>query len=47
MCDTIKRNESDVGDVVFETIGKNSIQIPLFHIVFSIAKFFLTLELDI
>ena len=27
--DTIKRNESDIGDVVF---GKNSVQIPLFHI---------------
>ena len=43
ICDTIKRNESDVGDVVLEIIGKNSVQIPLFHIVFSIAKFFITL----
>ena len=32
-CDMIKRNESDVEDIVFE-IGKNSVQIPLFYIVF-------------
>ena len=37
-CDMIKRNESDVGD-----IGKNSVQILLFYVVFSIDKFFLTL----
>ena len=30
----------------FWDIGKNSVQIPLFHIVFSIAKSFITLKPD-
>ena len=42
ICDMIKRNESDVRD-----IGKNSVPIPLFYIVFSIDKFFITLQPDI
>ena len=48
ICDMIERNESDVGDVIFEILGKNSVQIPLFYplwfyIVFSIDKSFITL----
>ena len=42
ICEMIKGNESDVGHIAFE-IGKNSVQIPLFHIVFSIVKSFITL----
>ena len=43
ICDMIKRNESDVGDVVFEILAnKNSVQISLFYIVFSIVKSFIT-----
>ena len=30
ICDMIKRNESDVGDFVFEILAKKSVQIPLF-----------------
>ena len=29
-CDMIKRNESDVGDVVLEILAKKRVQIPLF-----------------
>ena len=36
-------DESDVGDVVFDILGKNSVPIPLFHIVFRIVKSFITL----
>ena len=36
----IKRNESDVGHIVFEIFGKNSVQILSFHIVFKIDDFF-------
>ena len=43
ICDMIKRNESNVGDSVFGDIGKNSVQISLFYIVFSIDKSFITL----
>ena len=42
ICDMIKRNESNVGDVVFEILAK-SVQIPVFQIVFSIVKSFITL----
>ena len=42
----IKRNESDVWDVVFEILAK-TVLIPLFHIVFSIVKSFITIPLDI
>ena len=36
------RNELDVRNVVFEILAKNSVQIPLFPIVFSIVKSFIT-----
>ena len=42
ICDMIKRNESDVGDIVFELLAKNSVHILLFYIVFSIGIFFIT-----
>ena len=39
----IKRNESYVGDGgFFLDLGKNSVQIPLFHNVFGIVKSFIT-----
>ena len=42
MCDMIKRNESDVGDVVLGILAKT-----VFHIVANIAKSFITLQPDI
>ena len=33
ICDMIKRNESDVGNVVLEIIGKNNVQIPFVKIL--------------
>ena len=42
ICDKIKGNESDVGDVVFEILAKT-----VGYIVFSIDKFFATLYPDI
>ena len=42
MWDLIKRNESDVGDIVFESL---EVQIPLFCIVFSIDKLLITLKI--
>ena len=42
----IKRNESDVCDIGFEILAKNSVPIPLFYIVFSIDKLFITLQPD-
>ena len=41
-CVMIKRNESDVGDVVFDILAKTVFKF-LFHIVFTIANSFLTL----
>ena len=38
ICDMIKRNESDVGDVVYEIWAKT-----VFKFVFSIVKSFITL----
>ena len=37
ICDMVKKNESDVGDVVFEILAKTVFK---FHIVFSIVKSF-------
>ena len=41
ICDMIKGNESDVADIVFEILAKK--EIPLFYIVFSVDKLFVTL----
>ena len=46
ICDTIKRNESDVRDVGLEILAKIVFKFILFHIDFSIAIFFITLSLD-
>ena len=42
----IKGNEL-MSEILFWDIGKNGIQILLFYIVFSIDKFFITLQPDI
>ena len=44
--DMIKRNESDVGDIGFEILSKTVFQFLCFYIVFSIDKFFITLQPD-
>ena len=43
ICDMIKRNESDVGDIVFEILAKTVVKFFLFDIVFIIDKFIMTL----
>ena len=45
ICDMIKRNESDVGDVVFKILAKTVVRFLCF--VFGIDKSFITLEPDI
>ena len=45
ICDMIKRNESDVGHVVFEILAKTVFTlIPLFYCFQQIDKFFITLD---
>ena len=43
ICEMIKRNESDVANIVFEILAKKRVQIPLFDIVFCIDKLLITL----
>ena len=43
ICDMIQGNELDVGYIVFEILIKKTVQIPLFYIVLSMVKSFITL----
>ena len=44
ICDMIKGNESDVGDIVLEILAKKEVKFFCFYIVFSADKSFLTLQ---
>ena len=46
ICDMVKRNEADVGHIVFEILA-NTVFKFLFYIVFSIDKFIITLQPDV
>ena len=47
ICDMIKRNESDVGDVVLEILAKTSVRFLCFILFLALTKSFITLEPDI
>ena len=48
ICDIIKGNELDVGDISFEILAqKTEFQFPLYYIVFSFDKLCITLKPDI
>ena len=43
ICDMVKRNELDVGHIVFEILAKTAFKFLLFYIVFNIEEFIITL----